>query len=336
MEYVGLGRAGVKVSRICLGTMMFGGPTDADESIRIMHRALDAGIQFFDTADIYNAGESEVVVGHAIRDRRDQVILATKARNAMGAGPNDQGLGRGYLLRACEASLRRLGTDYIDVYYMHAPDRTTPIEESLGAMNDLVRQGKVRYVACSNYYGFEVVRMQAIAAQRNLASITCVQPLYNVVNREIEVELLPCCQEEGIGVVVYSPLARGVLTGKYAPGEPFPEGSRAARNDRRMHQTELREESFAVAQALKPLADAHGCTLSQFAVAWTLANPTVTSAIIGPRTMEQFEDSLPSLEVRLTAADEAAVDAQVPRGWKTGRGFNDPNYPVRGRPVPTG
>jgi hypothetical protein len=151
------------------------------------------------------------------------------------------------------------------------------------------------------------------------------------VNREVEVELFPFCREQGLGVVVYSPLARGVLTGKYLPGQAPPEGSRAARGDRRMHQTELRDESFSVAQQLKPLAEAHGCTLSQFAVAWTLANPVVTSAIIGPRTMEQFEDSLPALDLKLTPDDEAAVDALVPPGWKTGRGFNDPNYPVRGR-----
>ncbi|MBM3459612.1 MAG: aldo/keto reductase, partial [Armatimonadetes bacterium] len=196
----------------------------------------------------------------------------------------------------------------------------------------LVRQGKVRYVACSNYYAFEVARMQGIAERKNLERITCVQPLYNIVNREIEVELLPCCREEGIGVVVYSPLARGVLTGKYLPGQAFPEGSRAARNDRRMHQTELREESFAVAQELRGVAEGLGCSLAQFAVAWTLANPIVTSAIIGPRTMEQYVDSLPALDVAVTPEAEAAVEALVPRGWKTGRGFTDPNYPVRGRP----
>jgi len=331
MEYVNLGRAGVKVSRLCLGTMMFGGATDEAESTRIIHRALELGLNFIDTANMYNAGESEVVTGKAIRGRRDDVVLATKAKNPMGDGPNDQGLSRVHLMRECEKSLRRLGTDYVDVYYLHAPDLTTPMDESLRAMDDLVRQGKVRYVACSNYYAYQVALMLGISAAQNLERIACVQPLYNIVNREVEVELFPFCREQGVGVVAYSPLARGVLTGKYLPGQAPPEGSRAARGDRRMHQTELRDESFETAQQLRPLAEAHGCTLSQFAVAWTLANPVVTSAIIGPRTMEQFEDSLPALDLKLTAEDEAAVDALVPPGWKTGRGFNDPNYPVRGR-----
>lgn len=336
MDYVNLGRSGVKVSRLCLGTMMFGGATDEAESIRIIHRALDLGVNFVDTANMYNAGESEVVTGRAIRDRREEVVLATKVRQVMGPGPNQQGLSRPHILRECENSLRRLGTDYIDVYYMHAPDLSTPLEESLRAMDDLVRQGKVRYIACSNYYAYQVAQMLGIAALRNLESVACVQPLYNIVNREIEVELLPLCHEQGLGVVVYSPLARGVLTGKYAPGQAPPEGSRAARGDKRIQQTELREESYMVAQRLRPLAEQHGCSLAQFALAWTLANPVVTSAIVGPRTMEQFESSLPALAVRLTAEDEQVVDELVPPGWKTGRGFNDPNYPVRGRPVSAG
>lgn len=333
MDYVNLGRSGTKVSRLCLGTMMFGGATDEAESTRIIHRALDLGINFVDTANMYNAGESEVVTGKAIRDRRDDVVLATKVRQVMGPGPNESGLSRPHILRECERSLRRLGTDYIDLYYLHAPDLTTPIEESLRAMDDLVRQGKVRYVACSNYYAYQVAQMLGIATLRNFDPVVAVQPLYNIVNREIEVELLPLCHEAGLGVVVYSPLARGVLTGKYLPGAPIPAGSRAARGDRRIQQTELREESYEVAQALRPLAEAHGCTLGQFALAWTLANPIITSAIIGPRTMEHFEDSLPALHVKLTPEDERAVDELVPPGWKTGKGFNDPNYPVRGRPT---
>lgn len=331
MEYVNLGRSGVKVSRLCLGTMMFGGATPEADSIRIIHRALDAGINFIDTANMYNAGESEVVTGKAIADRREHVVLATKVRQVMGTGPNEQGLSRVHVIRECENSLRRLGTDYIDVFYLHAPDPTTPLEETMRTLNDLVRQGKVRYAACSNYYAYQIAQMQAIAQLQNLETIICVQPLYNIVNREIEVELLPLCQEQGLGVVPYSPLARGVLTGKYTPGQAPPEGSRAARGDRRIQQTELREESYEVAQGLRPLAEAHGCTLSQFALAWVLANPVVTSAIVGPRTMEQFEDQLPAIDVKLTPADERAVDELVPPGWKTGRGFNDPNYPIRGR-----
>jgi aryl-alcohol dehydrogenase-like predicted oxidoreductase len=261
------------------------------------------------------------------------VVLATKVKNPMGEGPNHQGLSRAHIVRECEASLQRLGTDYLDVYYMHAPDWSTPLEESLRALDDLVRQGKVRYVACSNYYAYQVALMLGIAETQNLERIACVQPLYNIVNRDIEVELLPLCRERGIGVVPYSPLARGVLTGKYRPGQAPPEGSRAARGDRRIHQTELREESFRVSQELAVLAERHGCALSQFALAWVLANPIVTSAIIGPRTIEQLEDNLGALEVRLAADDERAVDELVPPGWRTGRGFTDPNYPVRGRPA---
>lgn len=333
MDYVNLGRTGVRVSRLCLGTMMFGGATDEAESTRIIHRALDLGINFLDTANMYNAGESEVVTGRAIRDRRDQVVLATKVKNPMGEGPNDQGLSRVHIMRECERSLQRLGTDYIDLYYLHAPDWSTPLEESLRAVTDLVRQGKVRYVACSNHYAYQVALMLGLAEAQNLEKIACVQPLYNLVNRDIEVELFSLCRDKGLGVVVYSPLARGVLTGKYRPGQPPPEGSRAARGDRRIQQTELRDESFEVAQALGPLAERHACTVAQYALAWVLANPLVTSAIIGPRTMEQFESSLPALDVKLTAEDEQAVDALVPPGWHTGRGYNDPMYPVRGRPA---
>jgi aryl-alcohol dehydrogenase-like predicted oxidoreductase len=333
MHYTYLGRTGVQVSRLCLGTMMFGGPTDEADSTRIIHRALDAGINFMDTADVYNAGESERITGRALRDRRDQVVLATKARNPMGEGLNDQGLSRVHLMRACDASLQRLGTDYIDLYYLHAPDWNTPLGESLETLTDLVRQGKIRYAACSNFYAWQVAKLLGLAAARGLARMTCIQPLYNLVNRDAELELFSLCREEGVGAVVYSPLARGVLTGKYQPGEAAPEGSRAARGDRRIHQTELREESFEVAQALRPLAEAHGCPLSQFALAWVLGNPLVTSAIVGPRTMEQLEDNLGALDVQLTSEDERAVDDLVPPGWHTGRGYTDPNYPVRGRPV---
>jgi aryl-alcohol dehydrogenase-like predicted oxidoreductase len=333
MEIVNLGRCGLKVSRLCLGTMMFGGPTGGADSARILHRALEAGLNFVDTADVYNDGESERITGRAIRDRRDQVVLATKGRNRTGPGPNDAGSSRRHLLAAVDASLQRLGTDYIDVYYLHAPDYETPIEESLAALDDCVRQGKIRYLACSNFYAWQVCEAVRISRQERLASFACVQPLYNLVNRDAEVELLPFCGAYGLGVVPYSPLARGVLAGKYLPGAPAPEGSRAARGDRRIQQTELREESFVAAQRLRPLAEAHGATLTQFALAWVLANPLVTSAIIGPRSLEQFEDNLGCLQVQITPEDEAESDRINPPGEHTGAGFNDPNYPVRGRPV---
>jgi len=332
MEYVNLGKQGVKVSRLCLGTMMLGGPTDESDSVRIIHRAVDDGINFVDTANVYNGGESERVVGKAIASCRDRVFLATKAGGGTGQGPNDRGGSRHHLLQAIEASLKRLGTDYIDLYLLHQPDYTTPLEETMDVLNDLVRGGKTRYVGLSNHYAWRVCEALWISDRRGLASVACVQPLYNIVNRDIEVELLPFCRDHGIGVMTYSPLARGVLTGKYTPGGPLPEGSRAARGDARIQVTELREESMEVARKIKPLADAHGKTMSQFAVNWVLANPIVSAAIIGPRTMEQYEESLGSLgwEIEQSALDE--IDRLVPPGEHTGHGFNDPQQPVRGRP----
>lgn len=332
MDYVNLGKQGVKVSRLCLGTMMFGGPTDEKESIRIIHRAMDEGINFIDTANVYNAGESERILGKAIDGRRDRVVLVTKVINPMGEGPNDVGGSRYHILNEVENSLRRLDTDHIDLYILHRPDYTTPLEESLEALDGLVRQGKVRYIGMSNYYAWQVCCALWIADRRNLASVACVQPLYNIVNRDAEVELFPLCREHGVGVMVYSPLARGVLAGKYLPGKPPPEGSRGARKDRRMLQTELREESFEVAQKLLPLAEAHGRPLTQFALNWALGNPIVTSAIVGPRTMEQFEDNLGCLGWEISQDALAEIDRLVPPGEHTGWGFNDPAYPVMGRP----
>ena len=331
MNYRNLGSAGVKVSPLCLVTMMFGGPTSETESTQIIHRAIDDGVNFIDTANVYAKGESERIVGEALRDRRDRVVLATKARVAVGDGPNDSGASRFHIMREAEKSLGRLGIDHIDLYYLHQYDYATPLEESLRALDDLVRQGKVRYIACSNYYAYQVMEGLWLSDRRGLERFACVQPLYNIVNRDPEVELLPMCRTHGVGVVAYSPLARGVLTGKYKPGQVFPEGSRAARGDKRIQQTELRDESFRVSQELARLAESKRVTLSQFALAWVLANPIVTSAIIGPRTMQQYEDNLKALDCQVTPEDEAAVNVLVPAGEHTGKGYNDPSYPVRGR-----
>ncbi|MFN0198636.1 MAG: aldo/keto reductase, partial [Planctomycetaceae bacterium] len=221
MDYRNLGKAGVKVSRICLGTMMFGGQTTEADSIKIMHHALEQGINFFDTADIYHVGESERVVGKAIADRREQVVLATKGRGAMGTGPNDKGASRVHMLRALDASLKRLKTDHIDVYYQHTPDYDTPVDETLRAFDDMVRSGKVMYIGCSNFRAWRLCEALWTSDKLGLHAFSCIQPLYNLVNRDIEVELLPLCQEKKIGVVSYSPLARGILTGKYKPGAEF-------------------------------------------------------------------------------------------------------------------
>lgn len=311
--------------------MMFGGQTGDAESTRIMHKALDLGINFFDTANMYNAGQSEVVIGGAISGRRDEVVLATKGRAPMGEGPNQCGASRVNLMRALDASLKRLNTEYVDIYYSHTPDYTTPIEETLRALDDMIRSGKVHYIACSNFRAWRVMEALGISDRLHLHRFACVQPLYNIVNRDAEVELLPMCKEQGIGVVNYSPLARGILSGKYKPGEPFPEGSRAARNDKRMAQAELREESFVIAQKIAEHCQKKGTSVSQFALAWCLANPIVTSTIIGPRTMEQFEDNIECLKVTIDETDEKFIDELVPPGEHSGKGFQDSAYPVTGR-----
>jgi len=331
MEYRQLGRCGVRVSRLCLGTMMFGGATNCEDSTRIVHAAIDQGINFVDTANMYSAGESERVVGQAIADRRDRVVLATKGRQPMGDGPNDSGASRVHLLRELDASLQRLGTDHVDLYYVHAPDPTTPAEETLRALDDMVHSGKVRYLGCSNFRAWQLCESLWTSDKLNLHRYACVQPLYNAVNRDIEVELLPLCQQHGVGVVNYSPLARGVLTGKYRPGTEPPVGSRAARGDARIRQTELREESLDISQQIAKHCESRGIAPSQFGIAWCLANRNITSTIIGPRTWEQFEDNLVALGVSIGEEDERLVDALVPPGEHSGYGFQDPAFPVEGR-----
>jgi aryl-alcohol dehydrogenase-like predicted oxidoreductase len=332
MDYRLLGRTGVRVSPLCLGTMMFGLQTTEADSIRIIHKALDQGINFLDTANMYAGGESERIVGKAIAQRRDGVVLATKGRNKTGEGPNDWGGSRLHMRQALDASLKRLATDYVDLYYIHAPDYNTPIEETLRFFDDAIRQGKILYSACSNFRAWRLCEALWTSDRLGVPRPAAVQPLYNLVNRDIEVELLPLCQAHGIGVVSYSPLARGILTAKYKPGESFPEGSRAARNDVRLRQAELRDESLVISQELAAHCRERGVAPSQFALAWCLANPIITAVILGPRTMEQFDDNFAALNVQFTADDETFVDRLVPPGDHSGKGFNDPLYPVLGRP----
>lgn len=333
MEYRKLGKAGVKVSPICLGTMMFGGQTSEADSIRIIHQAHDQGINFIDTANMYNAGESEVVTGKAIADRRDQIILATKGRQKMGDGPNDQGGSRVHMMKALDDSLKRMGTDYVDIYYYHAPDYDTPIDETLRALDDMVRSGRVHYIACSNFRAWRIMEALWTSDRLGLSAFSCLQPLYNIFNRDIEVEVLPACEEYGLGVVSYSPLARGLLTGKYRPGESFPEGSRASRNDPRMLQAEIRDASIELSQTIANYAETtKGCASTHFALAWCLANPLLTSIILGPKSVEQFEDNMKCLDVEITSADEDFIDDLVPVGEHSGKGFQDTAYPIEGRP----
>lgn len=331
MEYRRLGNTGIKVSPVCLGTMMFGGPADEATSARIIQKALDSGVNFIDTANMYVAGKSEEVVGRALAGRRESVVLATKGAQKMGEGPNDKGTSRKHLAYEFNASLKRLGTDYVDIYYVHVPDATTPVDETLRFLDDMVHQGKVHYLACSNFRAWQLSEMLWASEKLNLHRIACIQPLYNIVNRDIEVDLLPLCRSQKIGVVSYSPLARGILTGKYQPGQEPPAGSRAARNDTRMKQAEWRDSSLEIAAEIAGHCKKKGVVTSQFALAWCLANPILTSVIVGPRTLEQFEDNLGCLSISITPEDEQFIDSLVPPGEHSGKGFQDSAYPITGR-----
>lgn len=332
MEYRNLGRSGLKVSPLTLGTMTFGAETPESDARRIMDLALDAGVISIDTADMYGGGASEEIVGRTLGDRRGEVVLASKAWAPMGPGPNDRGLSARHLLAACDASLRRLRTDWLDLYYLHVPDPTAPEEESLRAMEDLVRSGKVRYVACSNYRAWQVASMVGRAQRHGWQPLTAVQPLYNLVNRDAEVEVLPMCAELGLGVFTYSPLARGILTGKYRWDAPPPPESRLARSNPRFLRAEWREESVAVAGRLAELAQARACTASQLALRWVMANKLVHSVVFGARTRSQAQEALAAAALPWDAELEAACDALVPAGSHTGRGWQDDQYyPVVGR-----
>lgn len=331
MQYRQLGRSGLKVSPICLGTMMFGGPTDEATSKRIIDKARGAGINFIDTADAYSKGLSEEVVGRAIGGNRDAWVLATKLANPMGDDPNRGGLSRRWVLQAADESLRRLGTDYIDIYYLHKEDHATPLEETVRAMGDLIRSGKVRYFGVSNYRAWRVAEICNICDRLGIDRPAVSQPYYNAMNRMPEVEHFPACSYYGLGIVPYSPLARGVLTGKYKPDAAPDKETRAGRNDTRMMQTEWRPESLHLAQEIKTHAEKKGVTAGQFAVAWVLNSAFVSSVIAGPRTEEQWDGYIGALDYRFTAEDEALVDRLVVPGHPSTPGYNDPAYPIEGR-----
>lgn len=331
MNYRQLGRCGLKVSPLCLGTMMFGGATDEPESRRIIDAARDAGINFIDTADVYNDGRSEEVTGRAIAAQRHDWVLATKVANVMGPSPNQAGLSRKWIMQACDDSLRRLGTEFIDIYYLHKEDHTVPLAETVRAVGDLVRQGKIRHFGVSNYRSWRVAEICRLCDELGIDRPVVSQPYYNAMNRMPEVEHLPACGFYGLGVASYSPLARGVLTAKYEPGQTPPEGTRAGRADTRIMQTEWREESLIIARTIRDHAAKRGLTPVQFAVGWVLNNKLVTSAIAGPRTFEQWQAYLAALDADFTAEDEALVDELVPTGHPSTPGYSDPSYPIEGR-----
>ena len=331
MDYRNLGRSGLKVSKMCLGTMMFGDRTDAAEAARIVASARDAGVNFIDTADQYAKGESERITGKLIAAERSRWVLATKVGNRMGDSPNDGGLSRAWILRAIDMSLDRLDTDYVDIYYFHIDDADTPLDESVAAMGDVIAQGKVRYWGVSNFRGWRIAEAVRLAADMGVPAPVICQPYYNAMNRMPETEVIPACAHYGLGVVPYSPLARGVLTGKYKPEGAPPPDSRAGRKDARMLQTEFRPESLAMAQTIKAHAEKRGMSAGQFAVNWVLNNGAVTSVLAGPRTLEQWNEYLGALAHGFTAEDEALVDGLVHTGHPSTPGYNDPRYPLTGR-----
>jgi aryl-alcohol dehydrogenase-like predicted oxidoreductase len=331
MHYRTLGRSPLQVSALCLGTMMFADQTDLAEARRIVDDARGHGVNFIDTADVYTRGASESMVGELIAPHRDDWVLATKLGNRMSDRPNETGYSRGWMLRECEASLRRLGTDRIDLYYLHRDYNGLDLEEPLRAIDALLRDGKIRAWGLSNFRGWRIAEAVHAARQLGLPAPAACQPYYNLLNRQPEVEVLPACAHHGIGVVPYSPIARGVLAGKYAPGSRPAEGTRAGRGDKRMLETEFREESLRIAQALKAHCEAKGVSLAHFASAWVLASRTVSAVIAGPRTLAQWQDYLGALDVVVDAADAAFVDSLVAPGHPSTPGYNDPQYPLEPR-----
>jgi len=321
MKYRNLGRTGLKVSELCLGSMQFGWTANEDLSYQILDRAFDAGVNFIDTADIYSnwdagnpGGVSETIIGQWMKTQnisREQVVIATKVRGKMGCGPNDQGLSRAHIFDAVEASLRRLNTDYIDLYQTHWFDDEVPIDETLIALDDLIRKGKVRYIGTSNCPAWRLMRALWTSDKLGLARYDSLQPHYNLVRREeFERELAEVCRVYGIGVIPYSPLAGGFLTGKYRPGKALPESDRAQSAERRY----FNDHGWTILQAVDSLAVEHNATVSQIALAWHLSNPVITCPIIGPRTLDQLEDNLGAINMRL--ADTEMETLNKDSAWR--------------------
>lgn len=316
MEYVRLGKAGVKVSKICLGTMTFGREADEQTSFQIMDRYVEMGGNFLDTANVYSMGGSEEVVGRWLkaRNNRRDIFLATKVYGAIGQGPNDAGLSRLHIFRAVEDSLRRLQTDVIDLYQIHRWDPNVPVEETLEALNDLVRQGKVRYLGCSNLMAWHLSKFLYTAREQRWSSFISLQPIYNAINRSIENELLPLCEAEGIGVIVYNPLAGGMLTGKYRKGEQPPEGTRLHAL-KQYYDRYFTEEALDLVERFLAEARRRGVSPAQLALAWVLGEPRVTCPIVGARNLEQFNDTMGGLEVKLSPEERAQIPAVLPGRW---------------------
>lgn len=331
MQYTRLGRSPLQVSRLCLGTMMFGDQTSLEDARHIVADAQEQGCNFLDTADVYVLGETEKIVGQVLKGQRHHWVLASKVGNPMSAQSNHQGYSRRWMLQACEDSLRRLGTDHLDIYYLHRDYNGMNLEEPLRAIEALLREGKIRYWGVSNFRGWRIAEMVHLARQMNMPGPVVCQPYYNLLNRLPEVEVLEACGHYGLGVVPYSPIARGVLTGKYTPGQTPQQGSRAARGDKRIMETEFRAESLQIAQVLQQHCEGKGVSLAHFATAWVLANRYVSAVIAGPRTLAQWQDYAGALNVVITPEDEALVNSLVASGHPSTPGYNDPSYPLNGR-----
>ncbi|MEM1210568.1 MAG: aldo/keto reductase [Planctomycetota bacterium] len=331
MDYRYLGRTGIRVSPLCLGCMMFGGKTEPDDSYAVIDRAIDAGVNFLDTANVYTTGRSEIVTGEALKrnGHRDFVVLATKCHGNMhkaGApaglaaselharlNPNRWGNSRRQIIEQCEASLRRLQTDWIDLYQIHRPHPDCPIDETLRAMDDLVRSGKVRYIGCSTFAAWQVVESLWVADRLGLNRFVTEQPPYHLLDRRVERELIPMAQTYGVGLIPWSPLAGGMLTGKYRRGQQPPDDARFTAGHHRQAMLD-NQRVFDVVEAVEAIAQRHGKTTSQVALAWCMNRPGVTSPIVGPRTMEQLEDNLGAVEIELTEDDHARLDEVSPPG----------------------
>lgn len=328
MHYRHLGKSNLKVSALCLGTMMFGDQTGREEAAAIVADAKALGVNYIDTADVYTKGASEAMLGELLQGQRHDWVLATKLGNKMSERPNEGHYSRAWMLREVDASLSRLRSDHVDILYLHRDYNGMDLEEPLFAIEALLRAGKIRYWGVSNFRGWRITELVHLARRIGMPQPVVCQPYYNLLNRMPEVEILPACAHHGIGVTPYSPVARGVLTGKYPPGQAPAEGTRAGRGDRRMAETEFREESLAIAQRLKAHAEARGVTLAQFATAWVLAHQAVSSVIAGPRTLAQWQDYAPALGYAVTPEDEALVDSLVAPGHPSTPGFTDPAYPL--------
>ena len=316
MDYRSLGRTGIKVSPLCLGCMMFGAKTEPDDSYAIVDAAIDAGINFIDTANVYSRGKSETITGEALKrnGKRASIVLATKVHGKMADDdPNMQGNTRRHIIEQCEASLKRLQTDYIDLYQIHRPQSDVPIDETLRALDDLIRAGKVRYIGTSTYAAWQAVESLWVSERLGLNRFVCEQPPYHILDRRIERELLPMAQTYGYGIIPWSPLAGGLLTGKYRRGTDAPEGSRYAEPSRRA-SARFNDSVFDAVEAIGTIVESKGCTVAQLSLAWVVQQPGVTSPIIGPRTMEQLIDNVGALDVEVTDADREVIDGVVPPG----------------------